>query len=222
MVTTSCFGFGDHVAVAVLAGDVDRARDAGDRPRSSSARPGRRNSWCRRRGSAPPRCRAAPSSASSPNSCAREAAGRSRASMVSAIARGCSWISFCMKCRYGPSSSDASETSETCTSRSHFVAVARRTRAPPSRVSSAVSPSSRKITRRVDDTIAEHVGRDEVLALAQADQQRAAHARGDHAVGIALVDHRDRVGAVQFARPPSAAPAAGQRLARGSGGSGGR
>ena len=43
-----------------------------------------------------------------------------------------------------------------------------------------------------------HVGGDEVLALAEADQQRAAHARGHHGRRIAPVDHRQRVRAVQF------------------------
>jgi hypothetical protein len=76
------------------------------------------------------------------------------ASMVSAIARGCSKISFCMKCRYGPSSSEASDTSDTCTSRTASRSVASNTRTP-ARVSSAVSPSSRKITRRVAEMIAD-------------------------------------------------------------------
>ena len=76
------------------------------------------------------------------------------ASMVSAIARGCSWISFCMKWRYGPSSSEASDTSETCTSRSTWSPCVSNTRTC-SRVTSAVSPSSRKITLRVACTIAE-------------------------------------------------------------------
>ncbi len=42
------------------------------------------------------------------------------------------------------------------------------------------------------------VGGDEVLALAKADQQRAAHPRGNHGGRVALVDHRQRVGAFQF------------------------
>ena len=42
------------------------------------------------------------------------------------------------------------------------------------------------------------VGRDEVLAFAQANQQGAAHARGDQRGGIATVDHRQRVRAVEF------------------------
>jgi hypothetical protein len=44
-------------------------------------------------------------------------------------------------------------------------------------VSSAVSPSSRKITRRVADTIAETSEATKFSPFAQADQQRAAHAR---------------------------------------------
>ncbi len=76
------------------------------------------------------------------------------ASSVSPTARGCSWISFCMKCRYGPSSSEASDTSDRCTSRSTGASSASNTRTD-SRVISAVSPSSRKTTRRVACTIAE-------------------------------------------------------------------
>ncbi len=40
------------------------------------------------------------------------------ASSVSAIARGCSKISFCMKCRYGPSSTAAPDASMVITGRS--------------------------------------------------------------------------------------------------------
>src|SRR3546814_3205966 len=59
-----------------------------------------------------------------------------------------------MKWREGPSSSDANDTSETCTSRSTGAPSPSNTRTC-SRVTSAVSPSSRKITRRVAWRIAE-------------------------------------------------------------------
>ncbi len=42
------------------------------------------------------------------------------------------------------------------------------------------------------------VGGNEVLALAQADQQRAAHARADEALRLGAADHGQRVGAGQF------------------------
>ncbi|KAG1375282.1 hypothetical protein G6F60_015455 [Rhizopus arrhizus] len=59
-----------------------------------------------------------------------------------------------MKWRYGPSSSEASDTSDRCTSRSTGWSCSSKTRTPSRRIS-AVSPSSRKITLRVAEITAE-------------------------------------------------------------------
>ena len=53
--TTSAFGLRHAVAIAVFAGDLDRARHPGERLDPVLARRGPRSSWCRRRGSAPSR-----------------------------------------------------------------------------------------------------------------------------------------------------------------------
>ncbi len=42
------------------------------------------------------------------------------------------------------------------------------------------------------------IGREKVIAVAQADHQRASCPRADHAAGLARRDHGDRVGAVEF------------------------
>ncbi len=103
-----------------------------------------------------------------------------------------------MKWLYGPSSSEASETSETCTGRSigaprpiehphafagHFGDVAF--------VEVDHAPRGREHRR--------HVGGDEVLAFAQADEQRTADAGADEDVGRVERDDRDGVRADKLA-----------------------
>ena len=124
-------------------------------PRSSNARPGRRSSWCRRRGSARLRRRPAPRSASAPNSAAENAPLSITASMrVGDRAR--LLVDFLLH--------EVAVRAQLQRGQRHVGDVhlarrprrcRRRTRARRSRVTSAVSPSSRKITRRVACRIAE-------------------------------------------------------------------
>ena len=119
-------------------------------------------------------------------------------SSVSATARGCSKISFCMKCRYGPSST----------------APALRARRPPSR--------STRCPCGIVDRVAfgAHVGDVAFLEIGDAARdrhaapqrrrrgsgrpspmpttQRAALPRADDASGLARRDHRDRIRALEF------------------------
>ena len=98
---------------------------------------------------------------------------------------------FCMKWRYGPSSSEASETSETCTARDGRIVGIEH----PHRIAAqlAVSPSRR--SPAVAETIAE-------TSEATSSRRRPADQQGQPTRappwGIAPVDHRQRVGTVQL------------------------
>ena len=71
-----------------------------------------------------------------------------RSCSVSATARGCSWISLSMKCRYCPFSAASADSSLSRTARSAVLPSRSMTRTL-SRRTSATSPSSRKMKRRV-------------------------------------------------------------------------
>src|SRR5471032_2152601 len=85
------------------------------------------------------------SAASAPNNSAEK---RLVCGIVSVIARGCSKISFCIKCRYGPSSTAPPYAATTRTSRSEGIP-SRSTIFTPSSVISTTSPSSRNAKRSV-------------------------------------------------------------------------
>ncbi len=120
-----------------------------------------------------------------------------RPSSVCVIAYGCSWISFCMKWRYWPRSTESADSSLSRTSRSA---------GRPSRADDA----ERLAAHLGDIAFLEeqeparhgqergHVGGDEILIDAEADDDRAALARKDDAFRILLADDRERIRAFEF------------------------
>ena len=89
-------GADDRIAVAELARQIDLARDRAPRPRSGTCRPAPRGTRCRRRAARP--AAACVTSISNPSRSASCVSSIRRARSVSAMARGCSWISLSMKC----------------------------------------------------------------------------------------------------------------------------
>jgi hypothetical protein len=134
-----------------------------------------------------------------------------RPSRVSAMARGCSKISFCMKCRYSPRSAESAATEDSRTGRSTGC---------PSAVpdGDAVAAQLGEVALlQKDEAIGDRqqgkdVRADEVLLEADADDQGAALARGDQPSRVVGVDDAEGVGPVEPAR---AAHGLGQRMARG-------
>src|SRR5580704_8515334 len=126
-----------------------------------------------------------------PNAASRSLPPETRSSSVWAMARGCSWISLSMKCRYGPRS--------TASAVSWLSSTARVARAPSEsmtviavRRTSATSPSSRNMKRRVTGSRAA-TSSDEVLVDAEADHDGTPLAGEHDGLWIALRHHRQGV-----------------------------
>ena len=208
--TTSAVGIGDAVAIAVFACDLDGARNARERldpllrdERRVIARSARQHEHVSDAGTAR-------ASASSPNS---DGSTPATDSSVSATARGCSKISFCMKWRIGAKLDGRARRLD----RDHgpVDALAARVVDRPGFAAHVGDVAVLEIGDAARDRQKRRrVGGEEMVVGADADDERASRARADDAARFARGDHGDRVRPVELGDRPLHRVAADRRRPR--------